>query len=86
MHSPMKKLAFTNPSPCPWEQPELTGENRLPIRSPLFPFPTEEAAQIDARLGPKGRANNPSLLPGGSPWVLSLDGTWSFYLAPNPET
>lgn len=86
MSSPMKKLAVTNPRPYPWEQPELTGANRLPIRSPLFPFPTEEAAQIDARLGPKGRADNPSLLPGGSPWVLRLDGTWSFYLAPDPET
>ncbi|MFZ5367001.1 MAG: hypothetical protein ACOZCE_02045, partial [Spirochaetota bacterium] len=86
MSSPMKKLAVTNPRPYPWEQPELTGANRLPIRSPLFPFPTEEAAQIDARLGPNGRADNPSLLPGGSPWVLRLDGTWSFYLAPDPET
>lgn len=86
MSSPIKKFSVTPRSTNPWEQPELTGENRLPIRSPLFPFPTEAAAQIDARLGPKGRASNPSLLPGGSPWVVSLDGTWSFYLAPNPET
>ena len=70
----------------PWEQPELTAHNRLPMRSPLFPFPSEEAAQIDARLGPRGRASNPSLLPDRTPWVLSLDGPWSFYLAPNPDS
>lgn len=69
----------------PWEEPELTAANRLPMRSHLFPFPSEEAAYIDARLGPKGRAAHPSLLPARSPWVLSLDGTWDFYLAPNPE-
>lgn len=69
-----------------WEEPELTADNRLPMRSPLFPFPSEEAARLDARLGPKGRSANPSLLPLRTPWVLSLDGTWSFYLAPNPET
>ncbi|AEJ20046.1 glycoside hydrolase family 2 TIM barrel-domain containing protein [Gracilinema caldarium] len=70
----------------PWEQPELISQNRLPMRSPLFPFPSEEAAQLDARLGPRGRAESPSLLPGNTPWVLSLDGTWSFYLAPNPDS
>ena len=68
-----------------WEEPELTARNRLPIRSPLFPFPSEDAAQLDARLGPRGRAGNPSLLPETTPWVHSLDGMWSFSLAPNPE-
>jgi len=70
----------------PWEQPELTAHNRLPMRSPLFPFPSEEAAQIDARLGPLGRASHPAILPEKTPWVLSLDGPWSFYLAPNPDS
>jgi beta-galactosidase len=68
----------------PWETPELTNENRLPMRSPLYPFPSAEAARSDAAAGPRGRAAQPGGMP-ASPWVLSLDGTWRFALAPAPE-
>ncbi len=61
----------------PWETPELTSMNRLPMRSPLFPFPTAEAARSAAAAGPRGA--------GGSPWVLSLDGKWAFSLAASPR-
>ncbi len=67
----------------PWESPELTCKNRLPMRSPLFPFPTAEAALADALKGVRGR---PRGLPANTPWVLPLDGSWRFFLAPNPET
>ncbi|MFQ3547472.1 MAG: glycoside hydrolase family 2 TIM barrel-domain containing protein [Termitinemataceae bacterium] len=66
-----------------WEQPELTAANRLPIRSPLFPFSTEEAARLDALQGARGRRDKISLLP-DSPWVLSLDGKWHFHLVEHP--
>lgn len=67
-----------------WENPEQTSKNRLPMRSPLYPFPTVESALADAEAGPRGRATNPGGLPAGTPWVLSLDGSWRFSLAPNP--
>lgn len=69
----------------PWESPESTSWNRLPMRSPLYPFPEADAALADAFAGPKGRAGNPGELPSETPWVLSLDGTWSFFLAPSPD-
>lgn len=68
---------------APWESPELTSKNRLPMRSPLFPFPTAEGARADASAGPRGRGL--SGLPGGNPWVLSLDGRWTFALASSPD-
>ncbi len=70
----------------PWETPELTSRNRLAMHSPLFPFPSAEAALRDAVAGPRGRVNNPGGIPSNNPWVISLDGSWDFYLAPNPET
>ena len=69
----------------PWESPELTSKNRLPMRSPLFPFPTAQAAFADASGGPHRRAGNPGGLP-ATPWALSLDGRWRFALAPDPQT
>jgi len=84
----------------PWETPELTSKNRLPMGSSLFPFPNVEAARMDAEIGPKGRlANTDGIssnhgpmgnaqscgLPSGTPWVLSLDGDWKFHLAAGPE-
>jgi beta-galactosidase len=68
----------------PWESPELTARNRLPMRSPLYPFPSAEAARADALAGPRGRAGQPNGLPAGTSWVVSLDGTWRFSLAPAP--
>ncbi len=72
-------------SGAPWETPELTSENRLPIRSPLYPFPTEEAARADAAAGPRGRSAREGGLP-DSPWVQSLGGDWRFTLAANPSS
>ena len=52
-----------------WELPECTGLARLPARSPLVPYPDADAAR---------RAE-------GSPWLLSLDGSWRFKLVGRPE-
>ncbi len=58
-------------TPKPWELPELTGINRLPMTSCLIPFPDERSA-LDGK-----RAD--------SPWMQSLNGTWSFSLYDRPE-
>ncbi|MDA8411705.1 MAG: DUF4981 domain-containing protein [Treponema sp.] len=63
----------------PWESPEVSGEGRLPMRSPLLPWRSLEEARRAARLGPSvatGQAN---------PLVLGLDGQWTFALAENPD-
>ena len=54
-----------------FEQPELTGLHRLAARSLLWPFPDEASAEAGVRKA--------------SPWVLSLNGTWRFALAPRPQ-
>lgn len=63
----------------PWESPELLASNRLPMRSPLLPFPSGRAALAAARHGPQG----PDHL--STPWRLGLDGKWRFALAANPD-
>ncbi len=60
----------------PWESPELSGEGRLPMRSPLLPYPSAEAALAAASAESED----------SNPWVLSLDGTWRFALAANPDS
>ncbi len=47
-----------------WEAPELTSLGRRPMRSPLVPYPTTEAARLGDREA--------------SPWFRSLDGRWRF--------
>ncbi|MDJ0865199.1 MAG: glycoside hydrolase family 2 TIM barrel-domain containing protein [Myxococcota bacterium] len=54
-----------------WEQPECTGLNRLPARSPLVPFPDAERAR-------RGERED-------SPWFRPLDGRWRFRLVERPE-
>lgn len=54
-----------------WENPQLTGLNKLPPRATLTPFPTAADALAAAREA--------------SPWFLSLDGQWQFKLVPRPE-
>jgi beta-galactosidase len=61
-----------------WENPEIQGLNRLPMRSPLQPFCSPGAALADAIAGPEYRN------PGDNPLYLGLDGTWSFMLSNNP--
>lgn len=57
--------------PRPWETPELTGTNRLPMRATLYPYPSESDALEKA--------------PQRSRWVRSLNGDWQFRLYDKPE-
>lgn len=59
-----------NYPPNDWENPQLTGVNKLPGHTPLTPYPTTEMAR-------RGH-------PEESPYVRQLDGQWKFQLAPNP--
>jgi len=61
-----------------WMEPELTGINRVPMRSPLVPYP-------DARSARSGEVNVDGDLRERSPWFLSLDGTWNFRYLERPE-
>jgi beta-galactosidase len=61
-----------------WENPEIQGYNRLPMRSPLLPFASSGAAIADAVAGPEFPA------PEKNPNYLSLDGLWTFKLLDNP--
>ncbi|MCE5255785.1 MAG: DUF4981 domain-containing protein [Spirochaetaceae bacterium] len=62
-----------------WETPELLASARLPMRSPLIPFKSREAA-LEALLGWPGEEYPPN------PWFFSLDGKWRFALADNPDS
>jgi beta-galactosidase len=62
-----------------WENPEIQSLNRLPMRSPLLPFGSPEAALAYAAAGPEFR--NPQ----DNPFYLDLNGTWSFKLLNHPE-
>ncbi len=55
-----------------WECPELTSLNKLPPRATFHPF----ASRAEAL---RGRRES-------SPWWKSLDGSWDFRYAPDPET
>jgi beta-galactosidase len=57
--------------PKPWETPEFTGINRLPVRATLYPYATEEQAL--------------SLDRNSSPWYKTLNGEWKFELVDKPE-
>jgi len=61
-----------------WEDPEATSGNRLPMRSPLLPYPDAGSAMADAIAGPVRRNLS------DNPWYLGLDGTWNFMLSPDP--
>jgi beta-galactosidase len=61
-----------------WENPEIQGLYRLPMRSPLLPFCSPEAALADAVAGPEYRKAD------DNPFYLGLDGTWSFALVNHP--
>ncbi|MCH2176564.1 MAG: DUF4981 domain-containing protein [Lentisphaeria bacterium] len=55
----------------PWEQPELTSLNRLPMRATLPTYANEKNAL--------------SLDPSASPHIQYLNGTWKFKLYDQPE-
>ncbi|MDR0374906.1 MAG: DUF4981 domain-containing protein [Treponema sp.] len=61
-----------------WENPEIQSLNRLPMRSPLRPFCSPQAALADAIAGPERRNMD------DNPFYLGLDGTWSFALIDHP--
>jgi beta-galactosidase len=65
-------------TPYIWEDPAVQEINRLPMRSPLLPFPSVEEALQDVIAGPEYRE------PGKNPWYLNLDGQWRFRLLSNP--
>jgi len=54
-----------------YEQPELTGLNRVPIRATQYSFPSVAAALV----GDRSR----------SPWWQSLNGDWKFLYRESPE-
>lgn len=54
-----------------WVAPEIGSIGRLPMRSPMVPYPDAATARPDDR--------------GASPWFRLLDGTWRFTLADRPE-
>jgi beta-galactosidase len=62
----------------PWETPELLASARLPMRSPLVPFPSRASA-LAALLRWPEKAPQPN------PWFLSLDGKWLCALADSPD-
>jgi beta-galactosidase len=64
--------------PSLWENPEMQGLNRLPMRSPLLPFASQAAALAYAVAGPEFQN------PADSPFYLGLDGEWSFKLLNSP--
>lgn len=55
-----------------WEQPQINGLNRLPMRSTSMPWPDEKSAIDHKKLH--------------SPRIKSLDGTWKFYFSTSPES
>ena len=55
----------------PWLDPEVTGVGRLPMRTPLVPYPDRDGA----------RTHDPA----ASPWWRSLDGEWDFRMLACPE-
>ncbi|MFA6784115.1 MAG: glycoside hydrolase family 2 TIM barrel-domain containing protein [Sphaerochaeta sp.] len=56
----------------PWEMPQVSSVNRLPMHSLSLPFPTEQQAWSDAVLGPELRDLTENT------YYQCLDGTWNF--------
>jgi beta-galactosidase len=65
-------MSTTNFFTKPWEQPELTHENRLPARATLIPYKTTTQALSCKREK--------------SPFFQLLNGLWKFKLVENPES
>jgi beta-galactosidase len=61
-----------------WENPEITGLNRLPARASLMPFAAGKEALADVIAGPEWRH------PEDNPFFFSLDGQWDFKLTASP--
>ena len=63
----------------PWQAPEHSGFNRIPMHGLSFPFGSGSDALSDALGGPLNRDLSKNA------WYLSLDGTWDFHLFPSPD-
>ena len=59
-------------SDADWQNPQMLGINKLPPRNTAWPCP-------DASSGWKSDYDT-------SPWLLSLDGRWSFHWSPDPHS
>jgi beta-galactosidase len=68
-----------NTIPPIWENPEIQGINRLPMRSPLLPFADPASALRYAVAGPEFASAE------DAPFRLSLDGLWRFRLLDTPQ-
>jgi beta-galactosidase len=65
-------ISLLRKDPLPtWEAPELTSLHKLPPRATFTLFPDKKSALKSD--------------PVESPWRLSLNGTWAFHLAKDPE-
>lgn len=64
-------MTTTRRLPVDWQNPAVTGINKLPGHAPLIPYADEAAAL----------SRNPSR----SPWFRYLNGNWQFRLVNNPQ-
>src|SRR5258708_25782443 len=65
-------ISLLRKDPLPtWEAPELTSLHKLPPRATFTLFPDKKSA-LKSELAE-------------SPWRLSLNGSWAFHLARDPE-
>lgn len=68
--SKYENVAFEEPNPKPWEDPEIVQINKEAPRAHFIPYATTEQAIADEIWD--------------SPNILSLNGTWKFNLSQNP--
>lgn len=64
-------VPFEEPNPKPWEDPEIVQINKEAPRAHYIPYTTIEQAVQDEKWE--------------SPYLVSLNGTWQFHLAQNPD-
>ena len=65
-------LAYGNEDKCDWENPQVNSVNRLPARTYSMPLASEKDALTDE-------------LEPGTPYKLSLNGTWKLSWAGDPK-
>jgi beta-galactosidase len=64
-------VPFTEKEPGDWENPEIFSRNRETPHATLISYTDEESARISDKTG--------------SPYYLSLDGTWKFHWVKTPD-
>jgi beta-galactosidase len=70
-YSRYESVVFTEKEPRDWENPELTGLNRVDPHATMISYPDEQSALMAIK--------------GSSPNYLSLDGAWKFHFSKNPD-